>query len=110
MMSRCKGFSLIELLMAMVITLLLSTMLFQLFNENERVIRDQTLTMEMQQTARVVASQIADEVRMAGQGVPIYASQFDNAPAEAVAAIIGTSSSNRVDFRAGLSNTETGVN
>jgi hypothetical protein len=85
-------------------------MTFQLFHQNERVIRDQTLIMEMQQTARVVASQIAEEVRMAGQGVPIYASTFDTIPSEAVAIILGSSNANRIDFRAGLSNVETLIN
>ncbi len=103
------GFSLIELLLALIITLLLTMMLFQLFRENERVVRDQTLTMEMQQTARVVASQIADEVRMAGQGVPVFAGQFDTAASEAIAPVLGTSDANRIDIRAGLSNTETAV-
>src|SRR2546426_301865 len=104
-----KGFSLVELLMALTIALGLSTMLFQMFHQNERVIRDQTLIMEMQQTARVVASQIADEIRMAGQGVPVYASHFDTTPSEAAAVILASSTDTRIDFRAGLSNIETAV-
>jgi prepilin-type N-terminal cleavage/methylation domain-containing protein len=102
-----KGFSLIELLVALLVSLCLSTMMFHLFHQNERVIRDQTLIMEMQQTARVVASQIADEIRMAGQGVPVYAANFDTSPSEAVAVFLSSSGENRIDFRAGLSNTET---
>jgi prepilin-type N-terminal cleavage/methylation domain-containing protein len=101
-----SGFSLIELLIALTVVLVLSTMTFQMFHQNERVIRDQTLIMEMQQTARVTASQIADEIRMAGQGVPIYASSFDPAPSEAIAVILGSSTSSRIDFRAGLSTVE----
>src|SRR5215470_18258811 len=93
-----KGFSLIELLIALSIALGLSAMMFQLFHQNERVIRDQTLIMEMQQTARVVASQIADEIRMGGQGVPIYASRFDTAPSEATAVILASSNATRIDF------------
>jgi hypothetical protein len=81
--------------------------MFQLFHQNERVIRDQTLIMEMQQTARIVASQIADEIRMAGQGVPVYSSTFDAVPSEAVAVILDSSNASRIDFRAGLSNVET---
>jgi hypothetical protein len=54
-------------------------------------------------------SQIADEVRMAGQGVPIYASTFDTSPSEATAAFLGTSASSRIDFRGGLSNIETAI-
>jgi prepilin-type N-terminal cleavage/methylation domain-containing protein len=106
-MDDAKGFSLIELLLALAVTLLLGTMTFQLFHQNERVVRDQTLIAEMQQTARTVASQIADEVRMAGQGVPTYAAQFDAAPSEAVTIFLNSSSASRIDFRAGLSNVET---
>jgi prepilin-type N-terminal cleavage/methylation domain-containing protein len=104
-----KGFSLIELLVALTVALTLATMTFQLFHQNERVIRDQTLIMEMQQTARIVASQIADEIRMGGQGVPIYASRFDTAPSEATAVILASSNATRIDFRAGLSNVDTAI-
>ena len=107
MTERQTGFSLIEVLVALSIVLCLSTMMFQLFHQNERVIRDQTLIMEMQQTARIVASQIADEIRMAGQGVPVYSSTFDAVPSEAVAVILDSSNASRIDFRAGLSNVET---
>jgi prepilin-type N-terminal cleavage/methylation domain-containing protein len=102
-----QGFSLIELLIALTVTLALSAMMFHLFHQNERVISDQTLIMEMQQSARIVASQIADEVRMAGQGVPVYAASFDGTPSEPVAVILGSSTAGRMDFRAGLSNVET---
>jgi hypothetical protein len=91
----------------MSVALILSAMMFHLFHQNERVISDQSLIMEMQQTARIVASQIADEVRMAGQGVPVHAAGFDPIPAEAVAVILGSSTAGRIDFRAGLSNVET---
>lgn len=101
-----KGFSLIELLVALSVTLVFAAMTFHLFHQNERVLRDQTLIMEMQQTARIVASQIADEIRMAGQGVPIYAAGFDASPSEAIAVFLGSSTTNRIDFRAGLSNSE----
>ena len=104
-----EGFSLFELLLALATTLTLSMLLFHLFQHNERVIRDQTLVMEMQQTARVVASQIADEIRMAGQEVPVYSSNLDSTAAESVTAILPTSTNSRIDFRAGLSNAETGV-
>src|SRR5437016_3471554 len=103
MNQHAQGFSLIEMLLALMIGLLLSSMMFQLFHQNERVVRDQTLIMEMQQTARVVASQIADEIRMAGQGVPHYAASFDPAPSEAAAVILDSSNASRIEFRAGLS-------
>jgi hypothetical protein len=67
------------------------------------------LLIALVQTARVVTSQIADEVRMSGQEVPVYSSNWDFTSAEAVAAILATSSNTRIDFRAGLSNTETAV-
>src|SRR5215831_5419451 len=102
-----SGFSLMELLIALLVVLAIGMMTLQLFFQNERVIRDQSLIMEMQQTARVVMSQIADEVRMAGQGVPVYASTFDTSVSEATAAFLTTSTPSRIDFRAGLSNVET---
>src|SRR5215831_8932544 len=104
-----NGFSLLEMLIALLVTTTIGAMLFHLFLQNERVVRDQASVMEMQQTARVVMSQIADEIRMAGQEVPVYSSNWDMSPAEAVAAILPTSTSTRIDFRAGLSNTETAV-
>src|SRR4051812_12233409 len=106
-MTRPNGFSLIELLVALSVTMLLASMMFQLFHQNERVLREQTLLMEMHQTARIVISQIADEIRMAGQGVPLYATASDVGPSEAVAVILGSSTASRIDFRAGLSNVET---
>jgi prepilin-type N-terminal cleavage/methylation domain-containing protein len=109
MNTRTRGFSLIELLIALLIVLAAGMMTFQLFRENERVIRDQNLIMEMQQTARVVISQIADEIRMAGQSVPVFATTYDASPSEATAVFLGTSASDRIDFRAGLSNVETVV-
>jgi prepilin-type N-terminal cleavage/methylation domain-containing protein len=104
-----RGFSLIELLMAMTITVGIGMVVFQLFYRNERVFRDQNLILEMQQNARAVASQLAEEIRMAGQGVPVYASTFDSVPSEAVTSILPTSTTSRIDFRAGVSNVETGV-
>src|SRR4029077_13660298 len=104
-----NGFSLIELLITLAITLTVGMLLFHLFQNNERVIRDQTAVMEMQQTARVVASQIADEIRMAGQEIPVYSANWDTTMSEAVAGILPTSTTARVDFRAGLSSTHSAV-
>jgi len=104
-----KGFSLIELLIASTVTLAVSTLLFHLFRHNERVIRDQTAIMEMQQGGRVVASQIADEIRMAGEEGPIYSANWDATLSEAVAVILPSSTGNRIDFRAGLSSAESAV-
>jgi prepilin-type N-terminal cleavage/methylation domain-containing protein len=104
-----KGFSLIELLIAVTISVGIGTVLFQLIQQNERVFADESVVLEMHQTARSVVSQIADEIRMAGQGVPLYASTFDAAQTESTAIILPSSTSNRIDFRAGLSNVETNV-
>jgi hypothetical protein len=46
-------------MVAMMIAFAMSTLLFHLFHQTERVVRDQSLVMEMQQTARVVAAQVA---------------------------------------------------
>jgi Tfp pilus assembly protein PilW len=109
MIYRTSGFSLAELMVAMMIALAMSTLLFHLFHQTERVVRDQSLVMEMQQTARVVAAQVADELRMAGQGVPIYPAKFDESASEAVSVILARSTSDRIDFRAELSNVQTSV-
>ena len=109
MINRSRAFSLIELLLALATTLALSAMMFHLFQHNERVVRDRTLVMDMQQTARVVASQIADEIRMAGQGVPVHSSKFDTAMVESMAVVLPASTNSRIDFRAGLSDAESAV-
>jgi hypothetical protein len=106
MRSATEGFSLVEVIAALTISLGVGIAVFHLFHQNEEVFRDQNLTIEMQQGARVVASQIADEVRMAGEGVPIYASMFDNGDTESVAAILATSTNDRIDFRTASSDSE----
>ena len=73
-----SGFSLVELMFAMTITLGIGLIVFQMFLQNENVFRDQTSLLEMQQSARAVASMIADDVRLAGQGVPVYAAAQDS--------------------------------
>ena len=70
MRSRQSAFSLLETLVATAITVGIGAVAFQLFHQNERLFRDQAVILEMQQGARVVVSQITDDVRMAGQGVP----------------------------------------
>jgi hypothetical protein len=107
--SSSAGLSLIELLIATFITMVMGMLVFQLFRQNEYVFSDQDLIVEMQQTARVVASQISDEMRMAGQGVPVYATAFDAAANENVAIILDGSTASRVNVRAGLSNAESNV-
>jgi hypothetical protein len=107
--NRGRGFSLLELLMAMLITLSMGMVMFQLFQHNEKVFNDQDFVVDMQQTARAAASQIVDEIRMAGQGVPVYASTFDSVNTESGAIILGGSGPSRINIRAGLSGAECGV-
>jgi hypothetical protein len=95
--------------MAMTITVGIGMVVFQLFKQNEEVFRDQNLIVEMQQNARAVAAQIGEEIRLAGQGVPVYAATFDDAPSDAVVPVLASSTGTRIDFRSGLSNVDTYV-
>src|SRR5947208_348647 len=95
-----KGFSLVELMFAMTITLGIGMAVIQFFQQNERIFGDQQLILEMQQNARLVVSQIADEIRIAGQGVPIFSSRYDHAGDEALAVVLNGSDSTRLNIRA----------
>jgi len=101
-----KGFSLIEILVSISITLVIGVAVFHLFQQNERVFHDQNLVSELQQGVRAAVSQAADEIRMAGQGVPSYAETYDEGPSEGAVAILAGSNSTRINFRAGLAPTE----
>jgi prepilin-type N-terminal cleavage/methylation domain-containing protein len=92
-----RGFSLIEVLVATAITVGVGSIVFQLFHQNERIFRDEAVRVEMQQTARMVVSQIGDDIRIAGQGIP---------PALGDVILPGTSGQ-RLNIRAGFSTTET---
>ena len=65
-----SAFALPELLIALAITLGISAVVFHLFHQSERAFRDQAIITEMQQTARLLISQIVDDIRIAGQGIP----------------------------------------
>jgi Tfp pilus assembly protein PilW len=104
-----RGFSLAEVLVAVIVTMIVATSVFQLFERNERLYRDQNLITEMQQGARAAISQISDEIRVAGQGVPRYAASFDLAENESTVAILSGSSSTRLNLRAGLAPAESSV-
>ena len=69
---------------------------FRLFYQNERIFRDQALIFEMQQGARLIVAQIADDVRMAGQGIPPGLGEL----------ILPGSDSSRLNLRVGFSSTE----
>ncbi len=91
--TRAAGFSLIELLVATAITVGVGSIVFQLFHQNERMFRDEAVRIEMQQTARMVLSQIADDIRIAGQSVPPGLSDV----------ILAGSTGHRLNMRAGIS-------
>lgn len=104
-----KGFTLLEILISISITLVIGVAVFQLFQQNERVFYDQNLVTEMQQATRATIFQAADEIRMAGQGVPTYAETYGDAPSEETVAILSGSGAARINFRAGLAPSETYV-
>src|SRR5438552_2599315 len=91
-----SGFSLVEVLVATAITIGIGSIVFQLFHQNERIFRDEAVLMEMQQTARMVVSQIGDDIRIAGQGVPPELGEV----------VLPGSSGQRLNLRAGFSTTE----
>ena len=104
-----SGFSLVELMLAMSITLIVGMIVFEMFRQNEGVFRDQTLVMEMQQSTRAVASMIADEVQLAGQGVPLYSAAQDTSTSEAVQTFLDGTDAANLRFRAGIRNASTPV-
>jgi prepilin-type N-terminal cleavage/methylation domain-containing protein len=104
-----KGFTLIEILISISITLVIGVAVFQLFLQNERIFNDQNLVTEMQQGARAAIFQAADKIRTAGQGVPTYAETYGDAPSEETVAILFGSSATRINIRAGLAPAETFV-
>jgi type II secretory pathway pseudopilin PulG len=101
------GFSLLELMFAMTLTLIIGAMGFQLFRQNERVFREQNALAETQQNVRAMVFQLADEIRRAGQGVPVFASSFDTSPSEATVAVLSGSDATHLRVREGFSNIET---
>jgi type II secretory pathway pseudopilin PulG len=94
-----SAFSLVETLVATAIIVSIGAVAFQLFHQNERLFRDQSLVLEMQQSARVIVSQIDDDVRMAGQGIPPGLSEV----------ILPGSGDSRLNVRASFSSVESVV-
>ncbi len=105
--ARESGFSLISLVFAMSITLAIGMMLFQMFLQNEQVFQDQNRVTEMQQSARAVVSMIADDLRLAGQGVPVYSAAQDTTIREAVQSFLDGTDADDLRFRAGVRNVST---
>lgn len=85
--------------MATAIAIGLSAVAFRLFHQNERIFRDQSLILEMQQGARVIVSQAADDIRMAGQSIPPGLSEV----------ILPGSGDSRLNLRTSFSATESVV-
>jgi prepilin-type N-terminal cleavage/methylation domain-containing protein len=104
-----KGFTLLEILISISITLVIGVAVFQLFQQNERVFNDQNLVTEMQQGARAAIYQAAAEIRMAGQGIPTYAETYSEMPSEDSVAVLSGTSATRINFRAGLGPAESFV-
>lgn len=102
-----RGFSLVELLLAMTITVGIAAITFQLFVQNSRVFRDQDAIIDAQQAARATVFDIAAEIRMAGQGVPVFSATYDAGPTEGVGVVLAGSGSSRINLRTNRSGVET---
>jgi hypothetical protein len=68
------------------------------------VYRDQNLVAEMQQRVRAAVTLISDDLRMAGQNIPVYNARFEPAVVEACQTILNGSDGAQIFFRAGTSN------
>lgn len=101
---RASGFSMIELLIAMSITMGVGLIAFQLFLQNQNVFRDENLVLELQQSVRAVASMMADELRQAGQGTPTYSASQDTSTAEASQTFLNGTDAGSIVFRSGVRN------
>lgn len=66
-----KGFTILELLIALFLTALLATFVMQVYVNQHKVVIIQDQVAEMQQNARAAIDEITRQVRMAGYGVPI---------------------------------------
>src|SRR5262245_45337959 len=81
-----RGVSILELIIALTITLVIGLAGFQMFRQNERLFLDQNQVSETQQNLRAVLFQINDDIERAGEGVPLYAASFDSTANESLAA------------------------
>ena len=98
-MQSSHGFSLLEVLIATGFTVGVGAVILQLLQQNERTFRDQTVMFEMQQTARMALSQVAEDIRKAGQSIPL----------EAGAVLMPGTGTSRLNLRGSFSGTETWV-
>jgi hypothetical protein len=66
--NRASGYSLIELIVSLGITVIVLLGLFQIFEKNTEVARIQTQVSDMQQSLRVAQNEMVRFIRMAGRG------------------------------------------
>jgi prepilin-type N-terminal cleavage/methylation domain-containing protein len=104
-----KGFSLIELMISLSLSLAIGLAAIQLFQTHERSYGDQNAVAETKQNARATAAQIADEIRRAGTGVPSFAASAAGPIDEAIAVVLNGSDSTHLRLRTGASNVLTSV-
>jgi len=98
------GFSVLELIFALTITLVIGVTVFQLWSQNQNAFNDQNLVVQVEAAARGTAMQIEQDLTMIGQDVPVYSTTFDTTPIEAVQPILSGSNGSSIYFRAGKSN------
>jgi prepilin-type N-terminal cleavage/methylation domain-containing protein len=75
---RQKGFSLIELVVAMTVTLIITGAVFQLVTAGKSAFRREPELSDRQQNIRVAMDRISQDVYRAGYGVPEFAQVFSN--------------------------------
>jgi len=71
-----KGFSLVELMVAMVVTLIISGAVFQLVTAGNSAFRREPAMAERQQNIRVALDVISQDLYRAGYGIPTFAQVF----------------------------------
>lgn len=67
-MTRSPGFTLIEALIALLLALTLAALLAALIDSQNRLVRRQTQAADLQQSVRILGSELARMARMAGRG------------------------------------------
>jgi hypothetical protein len=108
-LSPLRGFSIAEVLVAILISSVVCIAIVQLFHQNERVFRDQSIVIEMQQSARAALALITDDIRLAGQGVPVFEAGNRDSISEGSVVVLNGTGPSRIQFRAGLSDLDSVV-
>ncbi len=76
--TREKGFSLIELMVAMVVTLIISGAVFQLVTAGQSAFRKEPAVADRQQNIRMAMDIVTQDLFSAGYGMPSFAQAFTN--------------------------------